>query len=388
MRIAMFYHSLLSDWNHGNAHFLRGLVTELLHRGHDVAVHEPLDGWSRTNLLAAHPEAERDFRAHFPHLTSTLYNPADLHPRRIAAMCDRLIGSSDLVIAHEWNPPALLRALGALRRASSRFRLLFHDTHHRTVSDPQRLADSGLHDYDGVLAFGQTISRRYLNLGWTRAAWTWHEAADVRVFRPMPQIRHAADLVWIGNWGDEERTSELHEFLIEPVRRLRIRATVYGVRYPQSALDMLARANIRYGGYLPNHHVPQVFAQHRVAVHVPRRYYTRQLPGIPTIRVFEALAGGIPLVCAPWDDVEHLFSPGHDYLCARDGHEMTDQLASILAHPQQAAALAQHGRHTILDRHTCAHRVDQLLDIAAQLGIPQPTRPASAAPPTGARAHA
>ena len=36
MRIVMFYHSLLSDWNHGNAHFLRGVATELVCRGHTV----------------------------------------------------------------------------------------------------------------------------------------------------------------------------------------------------------------------------------------------------------------------------------------------------------------------------------------------------------------
>ena len=34
MKFALFYHSLLSDWNHGNAHFLRGVATELLARGH------------------------------------------------------------------------------------------------------------------------------------------------------------------------------------------------------------------------------------------------------------------------------------------------------------------------------------------------------------------
>jgi len=30
MRFVMFYHSLRSGWNHGNAHFLRGVVAELL----------------------------------------------------------------------------------------------------------------------------------------------------------------------------------------------------------------------------------------------------------------------------------------------------------------------------------------------------------------------
>ena len=29
MRAVLFYHSLASDWNHGNAHFLRGVCSEL-----------------------------------------------------------------------------------------------------------------------------------------------------------------------------------------------------------------------------------------------------------------------------------------------------------------------------------------------------------------------
>jgi hypothetical protein len=41
LRFILFYHSLLSDWNHGNAHFLRGIASELLSRGHEVTVFEP-----------------------------------------------------------------------------------------------------------------------------------------------------------------------------------------------------------------------------------------------------------------------------------------------------------------------------------------------------------
>ena len=52
MRIVFFAHSLASDWNHGNAHFLRGVATELVERGHDVEVWEPRHGWSRSSLLA------------------------------------------------------------------------------------------------------------------------------------------------------------------------------------------------------------------------------------------------------------------------------------------------------------------------------------------------
>ena len=36
MRVSYFTHSLLSCWNHGNAHFLRGVLSELVRRGHAV----------------------------------------------------------------------------------------------------------------------------------------------------------------------------------------------------------------------------------------------------------------------------------------------------------------------------------------------------------------
>ena len=34
MRFLFYTHSLVSDWNHGNAHFLRGVMRELEKRGH------------------------------------------------------------------------------------------------------------------------------------------------------------------------------------------------------------------------------------------------------------------------------------------------------------------------------------------------------------------
>jgi spore maturation protein CgeB len=203
--------------------------------------------------------------------------------------------------------------------------------------------------------------------GWSRQAWTWHEAADVRRFHPLPGERREGDLVWIGNWGDDEREAELDEFLLGPVQALGLTARVHGVRYPAHALERLRAAGIDYGGWLPNHEAPNVFARYAVTVHVPRRPYVEALPGIPTIRVFEALACGIPLVSAPWRDAEALFSPGRDYLVAEDGRAMRQSLQDVLHDDGLASALAQHGRATILARHTCAHRVDELLAIHASL---------------------
>jgi spore maturation protein CgeB len=359
----IFCHSLVSDWNHGNAHFLRGVVAELQCRGHRVRVHEPLDGWSRANLVADHGrEAIVDVRRAFPALRSTVYDIDDFD-------AGALTDGADVVIVHEWTEPAVVAALGRHRRRAG-YRLLFHDTHHRMVTAPEDMERLDLSGYDGVLAFGEVLTELYRERSLTAHAWTWHEAADVRTFRPIGGVRSRGDLVWVGNWGDGERTAELHEFLLGPVERLGLRADVYGVRYPADARQALAAAGIRYGGWRANHRVPAAFAAHGVTVHVPRRPYVHRLPGIPTIRPFEALACGIPLVCSPWDDAEQLFCPGADHLVARDGAEMAHHLDDVLHDAELASSLRDHGLATIHARHTCAHRVDQLLAICAELGAP------------------
>lgn len=361
MRIVLFCHSLVSDWNHGNAHFLRGVVTELQARGHDVRVFEPADGWSRRQLLTdAGESAFAEFARVFPSLQSSAANLDRLD-------LDEALDGADLVIVHEWNPHALVERVGRHRAAGGRYVLLFHDTHHRSVTDVPAMSSYDLQHYDGVLAFGEVIRARYVAQGWARRAWTWHEAADVRVFTPQPGIRAEADLVWIGNWADEERTAEIRAYLVEPVRDLGLRARVYGVRYPDAARAELAAARIEYCGWLPNHRAPAAYARHRVTVHLPRRPYVEALPGIPTIRVFEALACGIPLVSVRWNDVEGLFTPGEDFLMANTPDEMRQHLRALLADEALRRALGERGLARILGRHTCAHRVDELLAIVSDL---------------------
>jgi spore maturation protein CgeB len=372
LRVVIFCHSLLSDWNHGNAHFLRGVVSELLARGHSVSVHEPRDAWSVANLAAERGEgALDDLGRAYPGLVSHRYDLAALD-------LDAVLDGADLVLVHEWSDHDLVRRVGAHRRAGGDYRLLFHDTHHRSVTRPEEMRAYDLSGYDGVLAFGAVVRDIYLREGWAARAWTWHEAADVRVFRPLAGRPREGDLVWVGNWGDDERTAELTEFLIEPVRSLGLRARVHGVRYPDEARRTLADAGITYAGWLPNYEAPELFARFAVTVHVPRRPYAALLPGIPTIRVFEALACGIPLVSAPWSDAEGLFTPGEDFLVARDGAEMRRHLSLVLNEPDAAREVAGRGRQTILSRHTCSHRVDELMDIYHEIAGASRRRAAAA----------
>ncbi len=127
-----------------------------------------------------------------------------------------MVREADAVIVHEWNDPALVAALGALREAGAPWRLLFHDTHHRAVSDPEAIRRYDLSGYDGVLAFGRALAQVYEVWGWAGRVHVWHEAADTRLFRPPDAERAREGLVWVGNWGDGERTAELEDFPASP----------------------------------------------------------------------------------------------------------------------------------------------------------------------------
>ncbi len=299
------------------------------------------------------------FREVYPWLPVSVYDPAALD---LPALLDGI----DLAIVHEWNDPALVTAIGLERKRNRGLRVLFHDTHHRSVTDPSSMAHYDLQHYDGVLAFGESVRAQYLGKGWTARAWTFHEAADTRVFYPRTSSQLLGDVVWIGNWGDDEREAELREFLIEPVRDLKLRAQVYGVRYPDRALAALGACSISYGSFLPNYRAPSIFSKYRFTVHVPRRPYAEALPGVPTIRVFEALACGIPLISAPWQDSEKLFPEG-SFLKAANGVQMRDAMGAVINDPELAKATAARGLEAIRSRHTCSHRATQLLTIYSSI---------------------
>lgn len=365
LRIAYFAHSVRSDWNNGNAHFLRGLLRETGLRGHAVTVFEPRMDWSVENLLEE-PGGERSLRQFadtYPKLEIRLYESASVDDR---AAWQEALADMDVVIVHEWNRPALAHALLELR-AEIGYRILFHDTHHRASSSPEQIALFGVDRFDGVLAFGEVLRRIYTRrFGMTRV-WTLHEAADTKVFHPLPNAQKKRDAVWIGNWGDDERSEEIREFLLRPAAALRDRAmTIYGVRYPVEARAALERAGVEYGGYLPNLQAPRVYAESELTVHVPRQQYAREMVGIPTIRVFEALACGIPLISAPWHDEEQLFAK-NDFAFVCNGEEMLHAMQRLLAHPDEAAAQAERGRATVLARHTCAHRAEELENICNEV---------------------
>src|SRR3569833_2303850 len=243
-RIAYLAHALRSDWNNGNAHFLRGLLRSMQAMGHDVQAYEPVREWSINNLRSEE-RGERSleqFTETYPDLRVITYGAPSGADE---AYWRGELKDVDVVILHEWNPPGFAKLLLEVREQVG-FKLLFHDTHHRASSSPEQISLIGTDKFDGVLAFGEALRTIYRDRFNIPRVWTLHEAADTTVFRPQPDVSKGQDVVWIGNWGDDERSLEICQFLLRPVGVLRKHSfAIYGVRYPADALRALESAGVR-----------------------------------------------------------------------------------------------------------------------------------------------
>ena len=200
LKLRLFAHSWTSDWNHGNAHFLRGLAYELLKLGHDVRCYEEINSWSMCNLLredaATARKAIDHFWSNFPGLDVRFFE-SRLNFRQFAS---EELSEADVVLLHEWTAPEVVNTILSLKWKLG-FRALFHDTHHRAYTNPQEIFNLNVQRFDGVLAFGEALCRIYEQAFGVERVWTFHEAADTAHFVPIQRTR-STDVVWIGNWCD------------------------------------------------------------------------------------------------------------------------------------------------------------------------------------------
>ena len=350
MHVVLFTHSLLSDWNNRSAPFLRGIVSELVARGNTIVCYEPKD--------AASVEALKSDQGGGPiEAVQRMYPALDV-VRYIGQTIDLDVAlqDADIVLVNQSADAVIIDAVGRKRAGGANFRAFFHDTHYE-ISDALDLSA-----YDAILTISDSLRDAWLRHG-ARNVYTWHEAADVRILRPLRERTQTnalmkRDLVWVGDWRRGlAHFPELETMVFEPIKQLGLDADIYGVGYPQHVLDDLALHDVRCRGWAATYDMSEIFSQFYLTVNIPRG------PTIPTLRMYEAMACGIPLISLPWDDTDGLFTRGKDYLVVDDQQDMIRRLRDLLSDFEMADALAHHARDTILEKHTCAHRVDELMKI-------------------------
>src|SRR5258708_16691884 len=105
MKVVLFCQSIVSCWNNGHAHFLRGITRELLRLGVEVVVYEPKDGWSRMNAV-------RDGGAAALAEAAALVSGAAVHTYDVNHIdLDQATDGADVAVVQEWNAPDLIAAI-------------------------------------------------------------------------------------------------------------------------------------------------------------------------------------------------------------------------------------------------------------------------------------
>ena len=376
----LFCHSLLSDWNHGNAHFLRGVVTELRRaRPRRRGLRAARRAGALPNLRRRPRRARRSPASAAP-IPRSRSQP--LRPRRRSTSTRRSTAPTWCIV-HEWNDHELVRAHRRAPRARRRATGCSSTTP-TTAAVTDAARDGRLRPVATTTACSRSASvirDLYLARGWAQRAWTWHEAADTRVFRPHRRTRRAqATSSGSATGATTSAPRELREFLIEPVARAR----PHGAR-PRRALS---RAGARRRSRARGHRVRRLAAQlevprglrplprHRARAAAPVRRGAARHPDDP--RRSRRWPAASRWSRAPWDDAEGLFRRATTSSSRATATRCARTCARCSHDPElRRASSPRTGCETILARHTCAHRVDELLAIVAELGSRREPTPGS-----------
>ena len=351
MRIAFFASSILSSYWNGAATYYRGIVRALAGLGYRVTFLEP-DALGRRE--------RRDIDA--PDWCEVV-----VYPATIAAMESAARGASDAdvvvkasgvgIFDHE-----LLDAVMSSARPDA-LRLWWDVDAPATLAEIEDDATAPLRRWlpalDAVVTYGggPGICSQYVILGASRCV-PIYNAVDPDTHFPVPaDSRFAADLAFLGN-RLPDREQRVHEFLIEPARRLPGASFLLGgAGWDRAHMP----ANLRTLGHVSTRDHNPFNATPRAVLNVNRDSMAERGFSPPT-RIFEAAAAAACLITDAWEGIEAFLEPGEEILVARDGQDVVELLRGL--EPERAEAIGRRARARMLAQHTYAHRaveVDALL---------------------------
>jgi spore maturation protein CgeB len=351
LKIVILGLSITSSWGNGHATTYRGLVRELVRRGHDVLFLERDVPW-----YAGHRDLPEP-----PFGRTALYADLDSLQRGHAAQ----IGEADLVIVGSFVPDGV--AVGDWVQAEAPGRTAFYD-----IDTPVTLAalERGgttylqarqIAGYDMYLSFtgGPTLERLEREFG-SPAARRLYCSVDPELYYPKP-LPHDCDLGYMGTYSDD-RQPTLEALLLSPARQwAQGRFEVAGAQYPDG---MQWPPNVRHTAHLPPAQHCDFYNRQRFTLNVTRADMI-QAGWSPSVRIFEAAACGTPIISDRWDGIDSLLVPGEEIFLADSPGEVLRLLRELPE--QERRAVGERARRRILSEHTAAHRAAELEGYARTL---------------------
>ncbi|HEV7509147.1 MAG TPA: glycosyltransferase [Thermoanaerobaculia bacterium] len=353
--------SITSSWGNGHAVTYRGLVRELVQRGHRVLFLEHDVPWYAENRDLPFP----------PYGTTELYRDlADLDRR-----FRNRVRQADAVILGSYVQQGEAVADWMLHNA--RGVTAFYD-----IDTPVTLAKLARGDYeylhprlipcfDLYLSFtgGPTLGRLERELGAQRAL-PLYCSCDPAHYFPEDQATDW-DLGYLGTYSDD-RQPAVESLLLEPARRLPGRHfAVAGAVYPP---EIAWPANVdRFEHLAPGLH-RSFYNRQRYTLNVTRTDM-RRAGFSPSIRLFEAAACGTPIVSDEWPGLATFFKPGREILLAATPEDVETILCKV---PEaERRRIGRRARQRVLAEHTAAHRAatleSYLREVAVTAGMAEET---------------
>jgi spore maturation protein CgeB len=350
LKVVVLGLSLSSSWGNGHATTYRGLVRELVRRGHDVLFLERDVPWYARNRDLPEP----------PFGTTMLYESLEeLEDRHTDA-----VREADVVIVGSYVPEGV--AVGDWVQAQARGVKAFYDIDTPVTlakiarGDYEYLAPAQIAGYDVYLSFtgGPTLRRIERDYA-SPAARVLYCSFDPELYYPETQPL-AWDLAYMGTYSDD-RQPTLNALLVEPARAWGAgRFCVAGPQYPE---HIAWPSNVEYIAHLPPAEHRAFYNRQRYTLNVTRADMI-EAGWSPSVRLFEAAACATPIISDRWSGIESLFAPGREIFLASDAAQVLSVLREV--GEDERREIGARARARVLAEHTAAHRAEQLESYALE----------------------
>ncbi|MBA3830611.1 MAG: glycosyltransferase [Chthoniobacterales bacterium] len=363
MKLVIFGLTISSSWGNGHATILRGLLRQLIARGHEIVFFErdapyyaahrdlsELPGGS-LQLYAAWPEVLPIARRHL----------ADCDVAMVTSYCPDGIAASELICSS-----AAFRVFYDLDTPVTLSRL-------RNREPLSYLDERGLRDFDLVLSFtgGGALAALKLELGARRVA-PLYGSVDPEVHWPTSATSaYLGNFSYLGTYA-ADRQAALERLFLAPARQLPSkRFVIAGAQYPA---DFPWSENISFVRHLPPNEHPTFFCSSRLTLNVTRAAMAA-MGWCPSGRLFEAAACGVPIVSDNWEGLDEFFTADEEIIVAETSD---DALAALEMSDAELRRISLAARDRVLAEHTAEARaleLEQILNssrVEAQLSEAQP----------------
>jgi spore maturation protein CgeB len=335
--------SITSSWGNGHATTYRGLLGELLKKGHRVLFLERDVPWYAAN---------RDLSASNGY--TRLYTDLDDLKKKYT----REIRHADFVMIGSYVPDGTAVGEWVIRTAAVIKAFYDFDTP-VTLSRLEKggaayLSTELIPHFDLYLSFtgGPTLERLEKRYG-AKAAKAFYCSFDPEQYSPRA-CEQAWDLGYMGTYS-KDRQSTLEKLLLEPAQKWnKGRFIVAGPLYPD---HVVWPGNVRRIDHLCPAEHRSFYSAQRFTLNVTRAEMVRS--GFsPSVRLFEAAACGTPIISDYWEGIDTFFEIGREILIAKSGQQVLQYMQEL---PElERFNIGQRARARVLAGHTAAHRASEL----------------------------